>query len=104
MYHRSLEIKEIKAYDPIIEVYNNHIKDKSDSANQLSIGAELGKIYNSIEDGISELHTHSIYVINARLILNNTIAAKKPIELSNIYFTLKKLNKYRNQAGQYLEK
>jgi len=104
LYHRSLEIKEIKAYDPIIEVYNNHIKNKSDSANQLSIGAELGKIYNSIEDGISELHTHSIYVINAKLVLNNTIAGKKPIELSNIYFTLKKLNKYRNQAGQYFEK
>ena len=31
-------------------------------------------------------------------------AAKKPIVLSNIYFTLKKLNKYRDQPGKYFEK
>ena len=104
LYHRSLEIKEIKAYDPIIEVYNNHIKNSPDSTSQLSIGAELGKIYNSIEDGVSELHTHSIYVINAKLILNNALPGKKPIELSNIYFALKKLNKYRDHPGQYFEK
>ena len=72
LFRRSLEIKEIKAYDPVINVYNNHPKNNTDSTNQLSIGAELGKIYNSIEEGISALHTHSIYVINATLILNNT--------------------------------
>jgi len=104
LVHQSLEIKEIKAYDPIIEVYNNHINNAPDSINQLSIGAELGKIYNSIEEGISTLHTHSIYVINAKLILNNNVApGKKPIVFSNIYFTLKKLNKYKNKPGQYFE-
>ena len=104
LVHQSLEIKEIKAYDPIIEVYNNHINDTPDSINQLSLGAELGKIYNSIEEGISALHTHSIYVINAKLILNNNVApGKKPIVFSNIYFTLKKLNKYKNKPGQYFE-
>ena len=104
LYHRSLEIKEIKAYDPIIDVYNNHLKNNPDSANQLSIGAELGKIYNSIEEGISALHTHSIYVINARLVLHDTAPGKAPIVLSNIYFTLKKLNKYRDQPGKYFAK
>lgn len=90
-------------YDPIIEVYSNHIKNATDSVNQLSIGVELGKIYNSIQEGISALHTHSIYVINAKLILNNKAAGKKPIVFSNIYFTLKKLNKYKNDPGKYLE-
>jgi hypothetical protein len=104
LVHRSLEIKEIKAYDPTIEVYNNHINNAPDSINQLSIGTELGKIYNSIEEGIAALHTHSIYVINAKLILNNKAAPdKKPIVFSNIYFTLKKLNKYKNKFGQYFE-
>ncbi|HEY5407328.1 MAG TPA: hypothetical protein VIJ92_09575 [Ginsengibacter sp.] len=104
LFHQSLEIKEIKAYDPVIDVYNNHVKNNADSINQLSIGAELGKIYNSIEEGISTLHTHSIYVINAKLVLHTTVPGKEPIVLSNIYFTLKKLNKYRNQPGEYFEK
>ena len=103
LIHRQLEIKEIKAYEPVIEVYNNHVKNIPDSANQLFLGVELGKIYNSIEEGISALRTHSIYVINARLILNNKSPGKKPIVLSNIYFTLKKLNKYNGEPGHYLE-
>jgi len=103
LIHRQLEIKEIKAYDPVIEVYNNHAKNIPDSANQLFLGVELGKIYNSIEEGISALRTHSIFVINAKLILNNKAPGKKPIVLSNIYFTLKKLDKYNGEPGKYLE-
>ncbi|MEO8412582.1 MAG: hypothetical protein ABI472_02945 [Ginsengibacter sp.] len=100
---QSLEIKQIKAFDPVIEVYNSS-QTGPDSVNKLSIGVELGKMYNSIQEGISALRTHSIYVINAKLILHNQAAiGKKPIVFSNIYFTLKKLHKYNNKPGQYLE-
>ena len=101
---QSLRIREIKVFDPIIEVYNNYLDNEPDLVNQLFIGAELGKIYNSIQEGISALHTHSIYINNAKLILNNkNIFAKKPVVFSNIYFTLKKLNKFNNKPVQYLE-
>lgn len=102
--NRSLEIREIKVYDPIIEVYKNEDKNISDSASQLSLGTELAKIYNSIQDGISTLHTNSIDISNAKLILNNKAASdKKPIVFSNIYFELKKLDQFHNKALGYLQ-
>lgn len=99
----SLEMNQIKVFDPIIEVYNNS-KDNNDSDRQLSIGAELGKIYNSIEDGISALHTHSIYVTNAKLVLNNKGSnGNNPIVFSHIYFRLKKLDTFSDKPGEYLQ-
>lgn len=101
---RSLEIKQIKAFDPVIEVYKNHFTNNPDSNKNLSIGLELGKIYNSIQEGISALRTQSIYIYNAKLILNNGVTnGKKPIVLSNIYFKLNKLNEFNKEPGQYLE-
>ncbi len=97
---RSLEIRQIKVFDPTIDVYNN-LKNNDDTVTQLSIKAELGKLYSSIQEGISALHTHSIYINNAKLILHNKEAPdKKPIVFSNIYFTLKKLDKFN---GKYFQ-
>jgi hypothetical protein len=102
--NRSLEIREIKVYDPVIDVYNNQNKNIPDSVNQLSLGTELAKIYNSIQDGISTLHTNAIDIINAKLILNNKAASdKKPIVFSNIYFNLKKLDQFHDKALGYLQ-
>ena len=104
LVHRTLQVKQIKAYDPVIEVYNNRKANPADTINTLSIGKELGKIYNSIQDGITALGTHSIYVINASLILNNKVSsAEKRIVFSNIYFTLKKLHKFNKASGGYVE-
>ena len=88
---RSLEIRQIKLYDPTIEVFNRQKDSASDSKNNLSLGMELGKLYNSVQDAISALNTHSISIINAKLILNNkTDTGRRPVIFSNIYFTLKK--------------
>ena len=104
LFNRSLRIKQVKVYDPIIEVDDNHLTNDIDSTKTLSIGTELGKIYNSIQDGLTELKTHSIYINNATLILNNKSGInKKPIIFSNIYFTLKKLNKFNKAGIDYLE-
>ena len=61
--------RQIKLYDPAIEVFNLHKDSASSSNNNLSLGMELGKLYNSIEDAIVALNTHSISIINAKLIL-----------------------------------
>jgi hypothetical protein len=100
---RSLEIRQIKLYDPIIEVFNRQKDSVSGSKNKLSLGMELGKLYNSVEDAISALNTHSIFIINAKLILvNKTDTGRSPVIFSNIYFTLKKLHKHRSFPGGYL--
>ncbi|MEP6950315.1 MAG: hypothetical protein ABI863_13605 [Ginsengibacter sp.] len=100
---RSLEIRQIKLYDPTIEVFNLQKESALGSKDNLSLGLELGKLYNSIEDAISALNTHSISIINATLILNNkTDTTRRPLIFSNIYFTLKKLNKHRGLPGGYL--
>ncbi|MEP7251400.1 MAG: DUF748 domain-containing protein [Ginsengibacter sp.] len=101
-FQDALEIHKIKLYDPVVEVYSKQ-KDTSNIAkNGLSLGAELGKIYHSIEDGIIALNTHSISLENAKIILNNTSEkGKKPLVFSNIFFTLKKMNKGDAPKGQY---
>ena len=68
---RAVEISQIKFYDPTIEVFNWQKDSISNSNNNLSLGMELGKLYNSIQDAIAALNTHSIFIINAKLILVN---------------------------------
>ncbi|HEV8084919.1 MAG TPA: DUF748 domain-containing protein [Chitinophagaceae bacterium] len=100
----SLEIRKIKLYDPVIEVYSRQKDSMADSKSNLSLGLELGKLYNSIEDAIIALNTHSISILNAKLILNNNLLQrKKPLIFSNIYFTLKKLNKQNDEQEKYLD-
>ena len=102
-FTNSLEIHKIKLYDPIVEVFSRPKDSTDDTKNDLSLGLELGKIYHSIEDAIITLNTHSISLINAKVILNNTSdKGKKPLVFSNIYFTLKKLNKPGSQRGKYV--
>ena len=98
----ALEIHKIKLYNPVVEVYSKQ-KDTSDNIkNNLSLGTELGKLYHSIEDAIIALNTHSISLENAKIILNNiSEKGKKPLVFSNIFFTLKKMNKGDAPKGQY---
>ena len=103
-FKNALEIHKIKLYDPVIEVFS-HKKDSTiGSTNNLSLNAELGKLYNTIQNAITTLHTHSISLLNAKLILySNSITHKKPLIFSNIYFTLKKLNKESESPENYLD-
>lgn len=102
-FKNSLEIRKIKLYDPIIEVFSRQKDSTAGSKNNLSLGLELGKLYHSVEDAIIALNTHSISILNAKLILNNkSNQRKKPLIFSNIYFTLKKLNKNVDAHGKYL--
>jgi len=104
LFKNSLEIKKVKLYDPVIEVFNRQKDTSAVSKKDLSLGMELGKFYHSIEEAITALNTHSISLINAKLIINNKIGpGKEPLIFSNIYFTLKKLNKPKNRAGRYLD-
>ncbi len=102
-FTNSLEIRKIKLYDPIVEIFSKPKDSAADTKDDLSLGLELGKIYHSIEDAIITLNTHSISLINARVILNNTSdKEKKPLVFSNIYFTLKKLNQPDRPRGNYV--
>ncbi|MEP6583493.1 MAG: hypothetical protein ABJA90_04480, partial [Ginsengibacter sp.] len=102
-FNNALEIRKIKLYDPVIEVFSRQ-KDSTDSPkDNLTLSLELGKLYHSVEDAITTLNTHSISLINATLILNNRPdQEKKPLVFSNIYFSLKKLNKH-NGNKTYLD-
>ncbi len=102
-FKNALEIHKIKLYDPVIEVFGHKKDSKTGSTNNLSLNAELGKLYNTIQTAITTLNTHSISLINAKLILhNNPIANKNPLVFSNIYFTIKKLNKESEDPENYL--
>ncbi len=101
---RGVEIRQIKLYDPAIEVLNWQKENDSARKNNLSLGTELGKLYNSIQDAIATLKTHSIFIINAKLTLvNKTDAGSSPVIFSNIYFTLKKLNRHKGPKDSYLD-
>ncbi len=103
-FKNSLEIRKIKLYDPVIEVFSRQKDNTTDTKNNLSLGLELGKLYNSVQEAITALNTHSISLINAKLILNNKSNQRKnPVIFSNIYFTLKKLNKHTDEHGKYLD-
>ncbi len=102
-FKNALEIRKIKLYDPVIEVFGRPKDSIADSKNNLSLGIELGKLYHSVEDAIIALNTHSISIINAKLILNNRESqGKKPLIFSNIYFSLTKLNKNTVTPGKYI--
>lgn len=102
-FRNALEIHKIKLYDPVIEVFSHKKDSKIDAANNLSLNVELGKLYNTIQNAITTLNTHSISLINAKLILySNSISNKKPLIFSNVYFTLKKLNKESDDPKKYL--
>ncbi|MEO7960063.1 MAG: hypothetical protein ABIR19_00870, partial [Ginsengibacter sp.] len=98
-FSNSLEIRKIKLYDPVIEVFSRRKDSADDTKNNLSLGSELGKLYHSVVDAIISLNTHSISLINAKLILNS---GQKPLVFSNINFALKKLNKNRASGGKYV--
>lgn len=103
-FKNSLEIKKIKLYDPVIEVFSRQKDNTTESKNNLSLGMELGKLYNSVQEAITALNIHSISLINAKVILNNKSNQRKnPLIFSNIYFTLKKLNKHTDGHGKYLD-
>ncbi|MEO6218870.1 MAG: hypothetical protein ABIO81_00475 [Ginsengibacter sp.] len=74
------------------------------SKNKLSLGIELGKLYHSVDDAITALNTQSISISNAKVILNDkSDTANRPVIFSNIYFSLKKLNKHNGSPGKYLD-
>ncbi|MEO8764922.1 MAG: hypothetical protein ABI416_11570 [Ginsengibacter sp.] len=101
---RTVEINKIKLFDPVIEVFNWQKDTSTISNNNLSLGKELGKLYNSIQDGISALNTHSISILNAKLVLvNKTDDTKKPLVFSNIFFTLKHINKHGSLGERPLD-
>jgi hypothetical protein len=101
-FKNTLKIHKIKLYDAVIEVFNHKKASTIDSVNNLSLNAELGKLYNTIQAAITNLNTHSISLINAKLILHsNPVANKKPLVFSNIYFTLKRLHKESEDPENY---
>ncbi|MEO8110279.1 MAG: hypothetical protein ABI594_09610 [Ginsengibacter sp.] len=103
-FKNSLEVRKLKLYDPVIEVFKSEKDSITASKNDLSLGMELGKLYHSVDDAIRALNTHSISLINATVILNNNNSAgNKRLVFSNIYFTLKKLNKHKSSTGKYLD-
>ena len=100
LINRAVEIRQIKLYDPEIEVFSWQKDSLSNSKNNLSLGMELGKLYNSIQDAISVLNTHSIFIINAKLTLVNKMdPGRSPVIFSNIYFTIKRLHKHDNNKN-----
>ena len=103
LFKNSLEIKKVKLYDPVIEIFNQKTDSSFDSKNNLSLGKEFGKLYHSVEDAIIALNTHSISLINAKLIINNKAGRVKNRLFFLIFILgLKKLNKNKNSPGKYL--
>jgi hypothetical protein len=90
IFDNRLQLDSIKLHDPEVVVTQWH-KDSSTkfANNELSISQEMGKLYNSMLDGLDAFGIRRVIVNNAKLTLINKITpVSEPIVISNLYFNL----------------
>ncbi|MGZ5190634.1 MAG: hypothetical protein ACXWCZ_06405, partial [Flavisolibacter sp.] len=90
LFQKKMNIDSIKLHDPDI-VVTQWKKDttRKFAKDELSISQEMGKLYNSMLDGLDAFGIQRIDINNAKLSLINKIKpGSEPITVSNIYFKL----------------
>jgi hypothetical protein len=87
LFQKKLLLDSVKLYQPEFEVthWRNDTTVKI-SKNDLSVSQEMGKLYNSILDGLESFGVRRIKIENAKLsIINKTELYAQPVTISNIY-------------------
>ncbi|HEU4469935.1 MAG TPA: hypothetical protein VFR58_02530 [Flavisolibacter sp.] len=90
IFKNQLRLDSIRLYDPEIEVMQWR-RDTSarNTDDELSVPQEMGKLYNSMLDGLETVGIRRIVIENARLkLVNRMETSQKPVVISNIYFDL----------------
>jgi len=90
-----ISIDSLQLVNPQIEITklraNNDTASKE--AKNISIPAELNKIYNSIQDALNALHVKKFQVDDGKLILyDKTEPGQQPLAIDNLHFRIDNLN------------
>jgi hypothetical protein len=105
LFQRSLLLDSVKIYDPVVDVYRWR-KDTASLFNKsdISIPEELGRMYNSLLDGLEAFGIKRIVIERGRFRFNNKIdPSNPPIVLSNIYFHLVRMGDGTIKRDAYIQ-
>jgi hypothetical protein len=105
LFHNRLALDSIDLHDPQI-VVTQWRKDTASTVTKedLSISQEMGKLYNSMLDGLDAFGIRRIIINNAKLTLINKIEPdNEPVVISNIYFNLLRSPDNTVKRDQYVE-
>ncbi|MCU7547991.1 hypothetical protein OCK74_02645 [Chitinophagaceae bacterium LB-8] len=105
LFQRALMLDSVKIYDPIVDV-NRWREDTASIFNKsdFSLPNELGRMYNSLLDGLEAFGIKKIVVERGRFRFNNKMDPdSRPVVLSNIYFNLVRLADGSIQRDAYIQ-
>jgi hypothetical protein len=88
LFQNKLLLDSVKLHDPEIEVVQWR-KDTSASLEDITIARAMGKVYNSMVEGLEVFGIKRIIINNAKFSLVNKMKpGSEPVTVSNIYFNL----------------
>jgi hypothetical protein len=105
LFQRQLILDSIKLHDPQI-VVTHWRKDttRQNAKDELSISQEMGKLYNSMLDGLEAFGIRRVMINNAKLTLVNKIRpGEQPVTVSNIYLNLLRVPGEGKKRDEYIE-
>src|SRR5215213_2144052 len=105
LFHNKLLLDSIKLHDPDI-VVTQWRKDTTSAIakDELSISQEMGKLYNSLLDGLDAFGIRRIVINNAKLSLVNKMKpATEPVTISNIYFNLVRTARGKVKRDEFID-
>ncbi|MEO7802759.1 MAG: hypothetical protein ABIR81_12200 [Ginsengibacter sp.] len=105
VFQNKLLLDSIKLHDPEIEVFQWK-KDTVADANKkdFSVTQQLGKLYNSMLDGLEVFGIRRIIINNAKVSLINKIhEGEEPVTVSNIYLDVKRAVSDRSKRGDFIK-
>jgi hypothetical protein len=90
VFHRKLTLDSIALHDPqIVVTQRRNDTSLTIARDEVSISKEMGKLYNSMLDGLDAFGIKRIIISNARLTLINKMKpGAEPISVSNVNFNL----------------
>lgn len=105
IFQNKLLLDSIKLHDPEIEVFQWK-KDTIAAANKkdFSVTQQLGKLYNSMLDGLEAFGIRRIIINNAKVSLINKIhRGEEPVTVSNIYLDLKRAVSDKSKRDEFIK-
>jgi hypothetical protein len=105
IFQNKLLLDSIKLHDPEIEVFQWK-KDTIADANKkdFSITKELGKLYNSMLEGLEAFGIRRIIINNAKVsLINKILEGEEPVVVSNIYLDLKRAVSDKSKRDKFIK-
>jgi len=104
LFKNEISIDSIEVEHPQVTVTQWRIDtSKKDDVEDLSIPRQMGKIYNSMLDGLEAFDIHRIAITNASMRLVNKIdPGEEPVFISNINFNLVRTAREKRKRDEYI--